>query len=833
MLIKLKRVFLSLLLVISLTFAPVCGTAPGVRVSAVSFSEINTPSVFLKQHTSVTCTLASAAMIMRRTAIVAELSDWEEITEANIRSKGWIEGLGLRWNFTEYDITIDHGYFSGTNNKAEMIDLLEKYPQGIVIYNGGNAGQSHAVILTDYDAKADIFYAADPASSAPAGRIMLTQTTSRGETQDEQIENLTSYWFVASPSVKLENGNFTVSGSSPGVSVPGEPPSYNKDSDTVTFNLSKKAVNAYYVVSDDNSTGAALRYYPSGSSSVVKRVQEGTILYITYTGRNNFGAEWAKTSDGYYIFGENITPFDKYSDEVVKFNNTAKKVSGTYVVSAPSSAKTALRLEPSEGNNIVGYANNAGKLYVTHSGVNSAGAQWLRIAEGYYVKASEMRFESASKQPDAVFKGEIFSVSGMYSAVPIADGEEAPDYSVKYRITASALNMRTSPVDGTILLSIPKNEIVLVTAIENGWGKIEYNGKIGWISLEYAVKEDDSSSSSKIESIKLSASMVETGQSVDCTVLTADSRSYMFRFHVYNDSGAVVYRGSSYQTKNTFSYKTTLPGTYYFAVDIIDSENHNMFAYSGNFTVCDKLQIHSIMSSVDEYSYVYEPINWTVAASNLSDSAVYVYSLYLDDELIAKKTSSEHEFVFTPEISGTYVLKVTLRDDHFSSDEVSARPVLIYDILNISSIRLGPTSMVTGEEGLCKIIATGGTGSYTYCFSVFKDGVLFKNGTFSDASSYSYSFDEPGTYAIFCSVTDSGNMLVSAMSAEITVISFIPGDADGNGKVTSSDARLVLRHSAGLQMLSASGLRACDMNGDGRVNAVDARTILRIAARLE
>ena len=59
------------------------------------------------------------------------------------------------------------------------------------------------------------------------------------------------------------------------------------------------------------------------------------------------------------------------------------------------------------------------------------------------------------------------------------------------------------------------------------------------------------------------------------------------------------------------------------------------------------------------------------------------------------------------------------------------------------------------------------------------------------------------------------------------------GDINGDGKVTSVDARLALRYAARLQSLTASQLSAGDMDGDGKLRAADARHILRIAARLE
>lgn len=61
----------------------------------------------------------------------------------------------------------------------------------------------------------------------------------------------------------------------------------------------------------------------------------------------------------------------------------------------------------------------------------------------------------------------------------------------------------------------------------------------------------------------------------------------------------------------------------------------------------------------------------------------------------------------------------------------------------------------------------------------------------------------------------------------------LPGDVDGDGAVTSSDALLALRYAMGLSEGSALDLTAADMDGDGSVTSADALLILRRAAGLD
>ena len=58
------------------------------------------------------------------------------------------------------------------------------------------------------------------------------------------------------------------------------------------------------------------------------------------------------------------------------------------------------------------------------------------------------------------------------------------------------------------------------------------------------------------------------------------------------------------------------------------------------------------------------------------------------------------------------------------------------------------------------------------------------------------------------------------------------GDVTGDSKVTSADARLVLRSAAKLCELSPEEAAAGDINHDHKVNSSDARIMLRIAAKL-
>ena len=77
-------------------------------------------------------------------------------------------------------------------------------------------------------------------------------------------------------------------------------------------------------------------------------------------------------------------------------------------------------------------------------------------------------------------------------------------------------------------------------------------------------------------------------------------------------------------------------------------------------------------------------------------------------------------------------------------------------------------------------------------------------------------------------------VLLSVFSVAIptNAASALWGDANGDGKVTTGDALIVLRVAAGIDDFSAETKKLCDVNEDGYITLFDARKILRSAAGL-
>lgn len=183
---KLVAVILTVCMLLSLVPSGLQVIKP-VETQAATFKDLNQDVVFLKQAKgSVTCTLVSAAMLLRRAAMLDGNVNWSSITESSLRSTAW-GASGLKWDFTYAGIRIYHGTNLG-GSKEKLIEMLKSHPEGIVIYK--SSSPSHAILVTDYtDGQ---FYCADPAPGTPSGRIPISKASIK-------LSDANHYWYVLSP----------------------------------------------------------------------------------------------------------------------------------------------------------------------------------------------------------------------------------------------------------------------------------------------------------------------------------------------------------------------------------------------------------------------------------------------------------------------------------------------------------------------------------------------------------------------------------------------------------------------------------------------------------
>ena len=157
--------------------------------------------------------------------------------------------------------------------------------------------------------------------------------------------------------------------------------------------------------------------------------------------------------------------------------------------------------------------------------------------------------------------------------------------------------------------------------------------------------------------------------------------------------------------------------------------------------------------------------------------------------------------------------------------------------LKISFVSANRQTVKPGEAITWSAMAADGNSTkYQYSFTVYRYGTVITISDLSESGIFTFTPEDEGIYTVFVYAVDGDNNIANAYSDEIYCIdadSFIMGDVNGDGKVTSADARITLRVSAGIEDESAVIFVSADVNEDGKITSADARFILRKAAGIE
>ena len=171
----------------------------------------------------------------------------------------------------------------------------------------------------------------------------------------------------------------------------------------------------------------------------------------------------------------------------------------------------------------------------------------------------------------------------------------------RYIVTSAVLKVREKPNShAQSIASILHGEKITVTQIVDNWGKIEYEGKTGWICLTYAQKLSVVTSDSSLSVVSLTADKqaVFSENTVTWTAKAqggADGK-YFYSFYIYKD-GIKIYSGT-FSTANTVSFTPTAKGSYKAYVKVTDSENNTAELFS-NEIICVGEEIQVVRGDTD------------------------------------------------------------------------------------------------------------------------------------------------------------------------------------------------------------------------------------------
>ena len=170
------------------------GTVPIAQAAGLDLPE----EILLTQKGSGTCTLCSAAMMLRSAMYRNGSADWSTVTQEAIRIPAWLDGVGLRWSFkyTAESCVVNVSHRSVSGISAENLKaVLDQHPEGIVLYCGNIP---HAVFLLGYED--DVFYCAETVMQYSEEIIPLAESWLGDQYGDQTavLDRVTAYWYVSS-----------------------------------------------------------------------------------------------------------------------------------------------------------------------------------------------------------------------------------------------------------------------------------------------------------------------------------------------------------------------------------------------------------------------------------------------------------------------------------------------------------------------------------------------------------------------------------------------------------------------------------------------------------
>lgn len=161
---------------------------------------------------------------------------------------------------------------------------------------------------------------------------------------------------------------------------------------------------------------------------------------------------------------------------------------------------------------------------------------------------------------------------------------------------------------------------------------------------------------------------------------------------------------------------------------------------------------------------------------------------------------------------------------------------VFYDLEEERIAKLGKAKVLEISKAFCDVIENAGyqTGFYAnkYWFENYLTDSWYDTKV-KWLAQYNNTVTYKGKYDIW-QYSSSGkiNGINGNVDMNFCYISIVDGDVDGDGIVTASDARKILRISAGLEKATGQTALNADVNNDKDITAIDAREALRMAAKL-
>ncbi len=311
------------------------------------------------------------------------------------------------------------------------------------------------------------------------------------------------------------------------------------------------------------------------------------------------------------------------------------------------------------------------------------------------------------------------------------------------------------------------------------------------------------------------------------------SGNYQYAFALYRNGKCVDMR--NFNDFSDYSYTAKENGTYSIMAAAYDEKlGSNASASSTDVHIFDPIVISSF-SADKSAAMLGETVTWSVSAEGGEGALEYSYTLYKDGKIeYSTPYTPNTEFTYKPSSGGLYSVTVNIKDSYAGTQSEQSPELTVIEPLSASDVSFSKSGAAAGSSVTCLVKVFGGSGIYTCVFTIYRDGDPVLVSPSLDVPEFTFKADKAGEYTASVVVTDNDSTAVTVSGGSLNVIeSAVKGDADFDGEINASDARLTLRCAAKLISCDDETRYVMDVNGDGVISSSDARSILRASAKIE
>ena len=294
--------------------------------------------------------------------------------------------------------------------------------------------------------------------------------------------------------------------------------------------------------------------------------------------------------------------------------------------------------------------------------------------------------------------------------------------------------------------------------------------------MKLAAKASVPIGSVTINSVSASTSATVVNNAITYTVNFVHSTDNYRLLYTWYKNGTTV--SSAYMSGNTVTLTPTQAGSYSLKVEAqnLDITSGSQWQSQGTSS--------STYVAASAFNYSALNVNYTEIAlgSNLTftpavngGSGQYAYSYKIYKNAVEVTTVSEAEgkssFTYIPTTQGSYYCVATVRDKVFNESATqTSSTVTVSAGLLINTITTSDVLVTSGTAVTITANATGGSGTITYDYYLYKNGSEFSVTTASSSNVYSFTPATNGDYQLYVQAKDGKGNTAEATSAVVKVV---------------------------------------------------------------